>query len=50
MDSLNLRLGSQARIKAANPICNQIGLNNLFNRGEDIIARIAGKYIGKEIE
>ena len=50
MDSLNLRLGSQVRIKAANPVCNQIGLNNLFNQGEDIIARIDGKYIGKEIE
>ena len=50
MDSLNLRLGSQAQIKAANLVCNQIELNDLFNWGEDIIARIASQYIGKEIE
>ena len=50
MDSLNLRLGSQVQIKAANPVCNQTGLNDLFNRGEDIIAQIASKYIGKKIE
>jgi hypothetical protein len=50
MVSLNLGLGSQARIKAVNPVCNQIGLNDLFNWGENIIARIASKYIGKEIE
>jgi hypothetical protein len=50
MDFLNLRLGSQVQIKAANPVYNQTGLNDLFNRGENIITLIASKYIRKEIE
>jgi hypothetical protein len=42
--------GSQARIGAANPVYNQTGFNDLFDRAEDIIAQIASKYIWKGIE
>ena len=38
MDSLNLRPGSQARIRAANPVHNQTEFNDLFDQAKDIIA------------
>ena len=50
MDSLNLKPGSYTRIGAANPVYNQTGPNDLFNRAKDIITQIANKYIQKGIE
>jgi hypothetical protein len=50
MDSLNLKPGSQVRIKVTNLVYNQTGLNDLFNLAKNIIAQIASKYIWKGIE